>query len=399
MKTEFNFLEIGKIVRELKDILLNNAKIEKVFIEKSKDADNNIYFQVYINNLGKKYLRFYNKFFYLTDTKAESDMPSSTTVFLRKKLTNARISGIERVGCERVIKIVLASKTIDKNSKDGVKKDIIYNIYFELYGNNAFVFCDENDKVIFSNKYKKDDIFSVESLFSIESDAIVGLFEHAMKKEAKDNEPLVKYLATALKLGKVYANEVCLRSSLDENKKVNELSRKEINMIAETIEGMIKETSSSKYAYIIRKDSGILDIVPAKLEYYKKYDAEQIHTELPSRENDLKYTVSYNSAIAMQCDSSIEKETAKEKESTAKKGKIEVIIAAQKKTLEELEKKNKELKETVDAIYSEYADFTEFYNTAKKLFGEKQFDDISKMSFGKNKVREIDKKNKKVVLE
>ena len=369
MKQELNFLEIRKIVNELSSFINDNSKIEKIYYL----GKNNVYFQLYISGIGKQYLHFMDKMLYLTENKQKSDRASSKTLFLRKRLSNARITKIEQIQDERIILLQIQAK------------EKLYNCYFELYGQNDMILCDEENKVIFSHKYKKNDTFNTDFDFDIDNPS---------ELEAKPTEKIVKVIAKSRKLGKIYGNEVCLRAKIDPNKKFQDITTKEIQALKQSLNKLVREIDNSKESFII-KDK---DIVPTQLNFYKDDEIESIkHTiETTDLEKTKKYNISYNTALAKVLDKDIELEKPTEKKE--KKDKFKAILDEQKALQKELEDKVDELNKIIEIIYEDYNSFNEFFNEIKTKFNKKEFDEIKKLKH-KLKIKEINKKDKKIILE
>ena len=376
MKQELNFLETRKLVNEIKVFINNNSKIEKIYY----DSRNNLYIQLYITGLGKQYLHFMDKFLYITDKKLESERASPKTLFLRKRLTNARIESIQQLNNERIIKLTIQAK------------ENRYHWYFELYGQNDMILCDVDDKVIFSNKYKKNEQYNTDYDFDINSiEELKSLIENAKK-----TDKIVKTIAKSWKLGKIYANELCIRAKLDPEIKTQDITNKQTNNLLASLSKLIKDIDKSKKVYII--DEGE-DIVPIKLDYYKDSNIEELEYTIQTTdiEASKKYCISYNAAISKVLDKDIELVEPKAK--TEKKDKYSTIIEEQKALLQELKDKVDELNKIVELVYEDYNGFNNFIEDIKDKFKQKHFDEIKKSSYKKLKVKDLNKKDKTVILE
>jgi predicted ribosome quality control (RQC) complex YloA/Tae2 family protein len=191
MKKEISALEIHFLIKEWG---LKGAKFDKIFQYKD-----NFSFKMHIPNKGKIYLNFLNKILFFSDKKIKTSIhPPGFCMFLRKYLSNSRISEVNQLTFERIIEF--------KTNK-GI-------LLIELFGKNNLALCDENYKIIgtyrpanMSREFKKGEIYPVEKK--------PNPFENLDELE----EPIGKSLATKYSLGGKYSNYILHQLNLEKTAK------------------------------------------------------------------------------------------------------------------------------------------------------------------------------------
>ena len=368
MKNQLASLEVNYLIKELKILL--NSRVDKIFQTGKKE----FYFQFYVSNVGKKILRITDKLVYLTEKKPAITEPPGFCMFLRKQLDNSRLKEIKQKESERIIEFLFEGKNTRK-------------LIVELFGGGNLLILDENDVILSAahyERYRDREVLAKSpykyprmehNLFELKLKEVKELF----KKTKKEN--LVKCLATELGLGGVYSEEVCLLSKLNKNEKPLKLKEKEIN----EINSIIKKLVNKKINAVIVYDKEAVDVTPFSLEFYKELEAKKFK--------------SFNSALEYYFTHEF-KEVKKEKSAYEKKlEKLERIIAEQKLMIKEMEKGEKENRAKAEMIYNNYQLVKEVLDEIKKAKEKYSWEEIKEKLKGHKLVKDVDVKEKKVVVE
>jgi len=369
MKSQLASLEINYLIKEFKSLV--GGRVDKVFQVSKKE----FYFQFYVSNVGKRILKVTDKLIYLTARKPVVEEPPGFCMFLRKQLDNSRLKEINQKESERIIEFIF-------ETKNGLRKLII-----ELFGGGNLLILDENDVILSAahyEKYKDRDVLAKSSykypqmkynFFDLELKDLKELFG----KTEKDS--LVKCLAVELGLGGVYSEEVCLLSKLDKNEKPQNLKEKEIKEIL----SIIKKIINKKINPVIVYDKEAVDVLPFSLELYKGLEVKKFKA--------------FNEALDYYFTKEF-KEERKEKSAYEKKlEKLERIIEEQKQMIEGMKKSEKENRAKAELIYNNYQLVKEILDEIKKAKKKYSWGEIKEKLKGHKVIKDLDLKEKKIILE
>ena len=368
MKTQLASLEIHYLVKELK--ILIDGKIDKIY-QPSKEE---LLLQFHVPSKGKKILKILTgKTLYLTEDKEEYGAPSSFCMQLRKHLGNARLRDIQQKESERIIEL-----TFEK--KEGIKK-----FYIELFSKGNYILTDDKDIIITAferlelksrsikpkekYKYPKKDI----NLFDLSLERVSEL----VKSSEKDS--MVTFLAVELGLGGVYSEEVCLLSKIDKDEEPSNLGDKAIKDLFENIKSITKQKINPKIVY---ENDKIKDIVPFELKLYEKLKQEK--------------APSLNEAINQFLPKTQKKESSPYEREIEK---IKRVIESQKSKIKGFEESEIKQRSNAELIYQNYKLVEEVLTELNKAIEKHSWDEIKKRLKGHKVIKEVDAKEKKVILE
>lgn len=321
-KKELTSIEIRFLVKELQEIV--DGKIDQVY----QPTKNEIIIQLHIPNAGKKLLKILLPSFIYTTSK-KYDMPkkiSAFITFLREKISNGRIREIKQIENERIIEI-------------RIEKDKKYSLLIELFGKGNIILCQQ--EIILTalsiQKWKDREIQRGQKYISPASK--YNLFGRESLAEAihDSEETISKTLAVKLRMGKIYAEEICLAAEIDKlNKKI---SRTETEKIYSEVQRLVNRPLQPMIVY---NGQEVLDIVPIKLKVYFKKELKEYKT--------------YNDALATILDKQTEtsQKTQAMQKFTQKLERIETKIHKQKETLVKLETEAEESQRKGELIYEHY---------------------------------------------
>ncbi|MCS7144188.1 MAG: NFACT family protein [Archaeoglobaceae archaeon] len=244
--------------------------------------------------------------------KESPKFPTPFAMLLRKHLEGARIRAIEQKNFDRIVVI--------RFEREKEKK-----IVAELFSKGNIILIEE-DRMIMPLK---------------------EIREQSSARKLDESKDLVRYLANS-GLGGLYAEEICLRTGMNKNRKFSELSEDERKILFEEIEKLKKFELKPQ---IVLKDGKYFDVVPMELVYYS--DLEK------------KFFSNFNEALD-DFYSKIAIESIQESEEIEK---LRNRLKIQEETLKEYEEETKRNREIAELIYSNYSRVEEIIEKLRK--GEK----------------------------
>jgi len=310
---------------------------------------------------------------FLTETKSESQQPSQFCLYLRKYLVNSKLKSIKQLEFERIVQL------------DFQAKDQIYSLVLELFSTGNIIFLKDNRILIAAEHQKwKQRTIAPKQTYSYPKKEYNFLelkekdFKILLQKTNKEN--LVKALAIELGLGGVFAEEACLLSKTNKNKKPKQITKQEICLLMKTFKDL---TTKKINPQIVYKNKEIEDIIPFKLESYKDLKQESFKT--------------YNKIL----DFYFSKQTRllQKQKFKLQLEKIQNIITKQKKDTIDLEKSIQENHKKAELIYENYnliKDIVEQINKATKKYTWREIKEKLK---DHKIIKEINPKDKTIVLE
>ncbi|MFC1722665.1 NFACT family protein [Nanoarchaeota archaeon] len=372
MKTEISSLELHFLLKELQQLI--SAKLEQLY-----QLENEFIFQFHIPNKGKTFLRvIMGKLLYLASSKPEAPItPPNFCIYLRKRLRSARLRSIEQIAFERVLKLHFETK------------DNKFNLYLEIFGNGNLILCDENDTILSAREYhewkdrslkpKKPYLPPMKDLdfLTLTKDQL----HQALIKSDKEN--LVKTLAIDLSLGGMFAEEICLLSSIDKNVKSRSLTEKETQELYQSTRDILKKELKP---FIITKDNSLPEVLPFPLEKHK--------------DQNLELLSSFNQAIDSILTKHEEKKiTEVEKKAKTKTDSIQEIINSQNLRIQGLEKSEKENQKKGEFIYENYMDIDAILRNILELREEHSWKEIKSLLKEDSRIKSITEKTGEITLD
>ena len=355
MKKGISSLELAALINELQ--FLVRGKVSQIYHQ-----DQEIFLQLHAVGQGKKLLKIVpGKYISLTSEKETVQRPSGFCMQLRKYLNNAFTKDIYQKEAERIVVFEFENKES-------------YYLIIELFSKGNIVLTDKNYNIIsvFIWQKWKDRVVKPKEKYvfpepgtnwkTLTEKELSTLLNKSEKKN------LATSLATEVNLGGVYAEEVLKRAGLDKSVLPKEGDAKKI--IYE-IKKIIKE---------IEKPSGYIyddDLTPLPL-----YEQKEIST-----------TETYNEAIntinPFQVKSPYEKKIATLKRMIEQQ---EEAISLQEQNIDENTKKG-------EVIYEKYQPIQKLLDIVNEMKKTKDWSDISTELKKEKKIKSIDLKNKKIMIE
>lgn len=371
----FNWLDVKAMLSEIKPLLIN-SKVDKVY-----EISQNILQIRFHNPVHKKLNLIVDLPNYFFITKKEFEKPTKPSAFvmlLRKKLQNSRLTNIEQVASERLLKLYFS-------------KDENFVLYLELIKPGNVVLCNEQDVIIrpyrileFSSRriapHEKYVFPLKKNLFDLNKDNIIEILKTSNKQS------IVKALALDINLGGFYSELILSKLNLEKDKAPSQLKEQEIESIADFVLTLIKNS---------QKEQG-KECCLNNLSYLPK-----LHESFVFDNRDcLKVFKSFSSVMEFIFENSHKEQTIIEQKSSSKSEKLKRIITSQRKELEEVNKQYEYFKEQGELIYQNYAILDEILKKIKSLREKKiSYEEIESILKEQGYNVKIDAKNNKLVVD
>lgn len=312
-------LDLRFVVREVQFLL--GARVNKIYHPNPEE----LHLVLHIPSKGRVVLTVVlPSLLYLGSQKESTERPSGFAMGLRKRLTQAKISAVEQVGFDRVMKI-----SFDRE----------YTLFIELFGKGNVILV-ENGKVVATMLRKGGTrLFKHKEEYSLPDSldpTTLDSFDEIWTEKTEDM-PVVKWAATVLGLGGKYAEELCAIAGVDS--KSTQLSDSDLKKIHSSFIDLINH--KLKPIIVEKKDS--FQVLPFEL--------------LSQPEKDVKSADSFVGAFASIAESLMSKRKKSELGSahTSKLDKQKKMIVVQKKRYDALLSGAEKDSKVGEFIYENYA--------------------------------------------
>ena len=193
--------------------------------------------------------------------------PPSFAMVLRKHLKNARLTGVEQVGFDRVLMFRF-------DTKHGQR-----SLSVELFRNGNVILMDENDVIIqplthasYSGRtIKKGEIYVPPPAAIDPYNLTLDSLNEAFNESDRD---LVSTLGGKINLGGIYANAVCEHAGLEPNSSIDDA---DASIVLNSLKYFLEKLNSSRAGHLILKPT-------------KEYDEKALDTLLAMDTLDAKAT-------------------------------------------------------------------------------------------------------------
>lgn len=243
------------VLRLAAELSAEESRIGKIY-QLSKDM---LKMQLNFRLQGKKELVFEaGKRLHLTSYVYPSpETPTTFALTLRKYLQNAAVERIYQKNFDRIVVL------------EAAKGEERYKLIFELFNDGNCILTDEKHRIITllkPGKFKERALLGGE-MYSFPSPKL-NPFLIAPEELAENSkgEKIVKFLATSLGFGGMYAEEACLRAGIDKTKE--KIEKEEAEKLIRAI-NEIKELALSSSPVVIYESGAQVDAAPFLLEIYR----------------------------------------------------------------------------------------------------------------------------------
>ncbi|VVB65998.1 Uncharacterised protein [Candidatus Gugararchaeum adminiculabundum] len=279
---------------------------------------------------------------YIKDAPEE---PNQFVMLLRKYLENAKVAAVKQHEFDRVVEI------------DFEKGDEKLRLIFEMFAKGNLILVGADGKIItcYSNEEWSDRKTRRNEEYKFPKSPKVNLKAGLKELEKILQDAGTVYISSALiknfPLGKQYVNELLARSNFEEKKPANSLREKEVEFLAENLQGMLWKLKPRIY---------LQEGKPAE------YGLSEFGTR---KELEEKSFASLSEALdEYYINAPVSEGESGEGAGFAKaKAKVMKKIEDQEKAVGELEKEASEAKSAGDKIYENYQKVEEILKKVKEL--------------------------------
>ena len=286
--------------------------------------------------------------------QGNGQQPSDFAMMLRKRITNAKISGIRQQGFDRIAVLSL-------------EKEGVFELVLEMFaeGNIILVKDDKIVQPLTSHTWKHRDVRAKRDfLFPPpvpDPDSMSADDLHAILSSS-DND-LVRTLATKLNTGGRYSEEICARAGFEKLKPAKELTKIEAKSILDTMKQFKREIAASGRGYIVIKDAVVEDIVPVKMRIYDDFTTEEFNN--------------FSEAVEAYIPRVPKPKKEKPKEAVIEMERLKRKIQQQESAVTKLQDEGRESQLMGDFLFSNYSDISRILTVAKSdLVESKRMDTI-----------------------
>lgn len=366
-KPELSSLELHATVKELQ--VLAGSKVDQIY-----ESDNGeFFFQFHVPQLGKRLLRVVpGKFAYLTEHKIEMATPHPFCMQLRKHLSGGIMNSIAQVESQRILMLE-------------IQKEKNYRMFIELFSKGNIVLCEEPGKIIAvwqrqswqSREIRPELEYKLPpldvELFTLSESGFTKMLGESKK------DKIVTCLATELGLGGLYAEETCVRASVEKDSQPGSIDKRGKQVLWESFRHILTE---------LEKPRGFVYdniIAPIQISGY------ELKKEYPS------FTEALDARLSM---SKAEQEhTALEAKYAQRIAELQRILEHQEQALVQVDAGAAEESAQGDFIYEHYSEIKKFFESVKKVQVEKGWVAVEQMLKGMKNIRLVDMKEKRIVVE
>ena len=346
MKKALSSFDVSAVVKELKRY--EGWRIDKAY----QPSARHIVLAVRNPREGKEFIHFVvgEWLFASRSTKEMPKEPSDFVMMLRKRITNAKISGIRQQGFDRIAVIDL-------------EKDEKYQLVLEMFGKGNVILVKEGVIVqpLTSRAWRHRDVrarrpFEFPPPIPDPTELDVPRLLNTL---AESDSDLVRTLATKLNLGGKYSEEICKRAGLSLRQPAKDVSGENATMIIRSMKAVAEEAGNSSSGFIVAKRGELVDVVPIRMEIYGKHDVDE--------------RASFSEAIEEYAGRV--PEPAPKKKSVAESGDQELERLKRKLTQQEqaalaLQTESVDARAAGDALYAKYAEISHALMMAKDLLSQ-----------------------------
>ncbi|MBN2052373.1 NFACT family protein [Candidatus Woesearchaeota archaeon] len=369
MKQELTSLDLYYLVKELQDLV--GARVDK-FYEQSEDKKEFL-FVFHKTGPGKMMLRIkLPSLAYITDFKQTfPDTPPGFCMFLRKHLGSGRIKEVRQKGFDRILEIVF-------DTKEGSRILIC-----ELFSKGNMVLVDEDYKIkglLESQNWEARTVRGGTKYEYPPAQLVTqSINEEQFKKIISETKMdlAVKSFAVDLGLGGLYAEELCKRAAISNDKK--KLDDKEIKKVYVEIKKLFEEK--------IKANKFGDDIVPFEL----------LLSEGTEKDYYESFSKSLDDHLSIKAAGAAEEKAIREKQ--GRQDKVSVVIEKQEQRLKELEQSIVDNQRKGELIYEHYQEIKELLDNINLDRKKMSWEELKKKYAGNKLIKEINEKEGKVVVE
>jgi predicted ribosome quality control (RQC) complex YloA/Tae2 family protein len=368
MKNEMTAFDVVAVVKELTPLV--GGYLDKVFHWDRR----NLLLRVNMPNLGRREIVLLDlRWLYVSSDRPETpEFPSQFAVHLRKLLSNARIEGISQQEFDRVVVIDLI-------------KEKGYKLVIELFGEGNLLLVSEGRIVtcLVSKTWKSREVrigadyqFPPPRFNPRTQD--LAAFKKAF---ASSNSDVVRTLATSINLGGQYAEEVCLRASVEKGTKASKLDEATVERLHSGLKAVLDELSTGQATAVLEQESAV-DATPLPLRIHQDLGRQQF----PTFSEALQFFLEHRKVAEKAALGNPEVQ------------KLERQLQQQRDTAEKGREESERLTHAAEALYTAYNDIVTILGAIQKKADKTDWDELRQFASTLAMVQSIDPQRKKAKM-
>ena len=359
-KKSISALDLTALVHELQFLL--HSKVSRLY----HDEDRELLLDLHLTGKGKQFLKVIpGKWLCLTANKHDFVKQSNLSQQLRKHLEGAYLQSITQKDAERIVVLEFGQKN---NS---------YFLMVELFskGNLILTTPDYIIIAVLEKQNWKDRSIAVGEKYIFP--APVANWKKITEKELLDlvqrseKRNLATMLAIELGLGGLYAEEICKIAEVDKDKLPSQIGAKELKELYQALRGLVASAGSPK-GYIYGDQ-----ITPFPLQGEKPLTITLTFNEALDTVNPFQVLSPYDKKIKS----------------------LSQVIAGQEESIQKLREAADSATRKAELIYEKYAPLQRLLQIVKDLRKTNDWKEIAQELKREKKIKLVDLKNKKVVID
>jgi len=261
MKTALSSFDLRALVAEWQELVGGH-------IDKAYQREDEVILRINAPARGKAEL-FYKAGRWLclheVENKPESPPPFAQT--LRRLLANARITGVEQSGFDRI--------AVFRLEHGGGTADLVFEVFGK--GNVAAV----RDGITVAAMYPqtfKDRSVQVGEPYVFPRAGIdpLGLDRDALARTLRAAKgQIVRVLASILNLGGTYAEELCLRAGVEKETKVKEISDSQVDALYTALNNIAVAVDQERRPAVVLREGRAINTTPIELMQYRDLERRE----------------------------------------------------------------------------------------------------------------------------
>ncbi len=353
MKTELATLEVKYIANELKQLI--DARVQNIY------QPDGLYIQLHKAGQGKYLLRIEKNLIWLTETKPEMpEKVSGFCAYLRKFLKGKKITELEQVNGERILKIIFEAQ------------EEKINLYIELFANGNVVATDENNVIKKATEERewKDRTIKKGETYKLPpgKKSIFELKEQDFAELSKPETEIAK-----MGFGMFYAKEIITRAGINPKTKPTE---KETKALYKAYKSILDDKTGARLY-----DDGLF--TPFNLKSLSNGKTIETFSKAIDTVNKAEPIKKDKAAKAFEKEKNRIQNLIKKQEHSANKQETEAALLQQKG----------------EKIYENYQELKNILEELDKATKKYSLQEIKKKIKGHKLIKDINEKNKEVTIE
>jgi len=375
---QISAMDLHYLIRDFQ--VLINGRVQNFYKDGSL-----FYMQLYVRGKGHLYLvNDISQSIFMSSEKKESKILDHFVKYLRKHLRNGFVREIIQIPAERILKVVIETKT----DQGELKK---FTLLYELFANGNVLLLEGDiiKSTIIHRKFKDREILvNREYKLPPKNDFVIcEIDENKLFAALKESEmPISVFLAVKFGLGGKYSGEICKRCNIENGILTTEINNQDVKKILSVI-GEIFNFENSANCLI--DDNG-------KLKDFYPFEFKSVSGEF-------KKFGSFNDAIQTYFNQGVIEEDKREKEFEKELNKLRVRLKKQEVQLDQVQKDYEKFNGFGNIVYNNYSQIDELLNSINKAAKEKGWEHVVEVVKGNPElskvVKKLDYKNNKIVLD